>query len=78
MMLGSSFWDEKVSQNRPWDGNWGVWGGSWEIFGRLLVPGWCLEGSEGVSGSIFGGSWTDLGVEMKGTKSKKIQSKILI
>ena len=59
------FLDEKVIQNPSWEGLWEVWGGSWEVFGRLLVSGWCLGGSGGVSGSIFGGSWTDLGVKME-------------
>ena len=57
--------DEKVIRNRSWEGLWEVWGGSWEVFGRLLVSGWCLGGSGGVSGSIFGGSWTDLGIKME-------------
>ena len=56
-----SFLDDKMIRNRSWEGLWEVWGGSWEVFGRLLVLGWCLGGSGGVSGSIFGGSWTDDG-----------------
>ena len=63
--LEARFFDEKVIQNRSWEGLWEVWGGSWEVFGRLLVLGWCLGGSGGVSGSIFGGSWTDLEVNME-------------
>ena len=38
---------EKVIQNRSWEALWEVWGGSWEVFGRLLVLGWCLRGSGG-------------------------------
>ena len=30
-------------------------GGSWDVFGWLLVLGWCLGRSGWVSGSIFGG-----------------------
>ena len=45
--------------------NMEVFGGSletlWRVFGRFLGLGWCLGSSGGVSGSIFGGSWTDLG-----------------
>ena len=43
----------------------GVWVGSWEVFGKSLGLAWCLGGSGGVSGSIFGGSWMDLGCKME-------------
>ena len=65
LSFGDSFLDEKVIRNRSWEGLWEVWGGSWEVFGRLLVSGWCLGGSGGVSGSIFGASWTDLGAKLE-------------
>ena len=65
LCFGQSFLDEKVIRNRSWEGLWEVWGGSWEVFGRLLVPGWCLGGSGGILGSIFGGPWPDLAIKMK-------------
>ena len=47
-------------------------GGLWEVFGRVLgglweaFVTWVVLGDYGrVSGSIFGGSWTDLGIEME-------------
>ena len=45
--------DKKLIQNRFWEGHWAVLGASWEVFGRLLVLGWCLGGSGGVFGSIL-------------------------
>ena len=52
--------DEKMIRNLSGEGHWGIRGGSWEVFGRLLVLGCCLGGSGEGSGSIFGGSWTEL------------------
>ena len=49
------------------------------------MSGWCLGGSEGASGSIFGGSWADLGSmdrflealgQIRGAKRRELLYKI--
>ena len=36
LSFAGSCLDDKVIRNRSWEGHCGVWGGSWEVFGKLL------------------------------------------